>query len=247
VLLTSEDERVLARRSFWLYQANELVVDCGIEAPAEDAAASRAAFLAAHPELRDKRVVLFMSRLHRKKGVDLLVEGFAEAARLDARLHLLVVGPDQESLRPLLEARARVLGIAHRITWTGMLSGASRWGAFHVSEVFCLPSHSENFGIAVVEAMARGIPVLISDKVNIWREIDDHRAGFVAPNTVDGTTLLLTHWLHLSEDERGHMSRQARACFTERFEVRAATAKLVTLIERTKSSRTCAAGVLSRH
>jgi glycosyltransferase involved in cell wall biosynthesis len=173
-----------------------------------------------------------MSRLHRKKGLDLLIDAFAQIAGSDSRLHLLVAGPDQEGLRAGLDARARTLDIAERITWTSMLTGDTRWGAYYAAEAFCLPSHSENFGMVVAEALARGLPVLISDKVNIWREIKADRAGFVAPDTLAGTISLLTRWLNLSEAERLAMSDRARACFASCFEIRKAVKKLLSVIER---------------
>ena len=72
----------------------------------------------------------------------------------------------------------------------GMLQGDMKWGALNAAEVFCLPSHQENFGIAVAEALGCGTPVLISDKVNIWREIEADGAGLVDDDTVDGTSEL---------------------------------------------------------
>jgi glycosyltransferase involved in cell wall biosynthesis len=232
VLFFSEEERLLARQSFRLYRVNEAVVDNGINAPAGEPEGERRVFFTAFPALREKRLLLFMSRLHRKKGLDLLINAFAHVAGSDPRLHLVVAGPDQEGLRDGLEARARTSGVAGRITWTGMLTGDARWGAYHAAEAFILPSHSENFGMVVAEALSRGLPVLISDKVNIWREIEEDRAGFVAPDTVAGTVSLLTRWLGLTETERVEMASRARSCFAARFEIRKAAEKLVGVIER---------------
>jgi glycosyltransferase involved in cell wall biosynthesis len=208
------------------------MVDYGIKAPAGNPEAERQVFLAAYPALREKRLLLFMSRLHPKKGLDLLIQAFGQVVERDPRLHLVVAGPDQEGLRAGLEARARTLGIAERITWASMLTGDARWGAYYAAEAFCLPSHSENFGMVVAEALARGLPVLISDKVNIWREIEADRAGFVAPDTLAGTVSLLKGWLQLSDTQRLEMGDRARACFAKRFEIRKAAEKLLSVIER---------------
>ncbi len=186
VLFTCEEEKRLARQSFRLYRANEAVVSYGTAGPKGDPAALRAAFLASFPDLSGKRLILFLSRIHVKKGCDLLIEAFSRVAASDPALHLVMAGPDQEGIQPGLQRLAEERGIGDRLTWTGMLAGDKKWGAFYASEAFALPSHQENFGIAVAEALACGLPVLISDKVNIWREIEADGAGFVAEDTQPG-------------------------------------------------------------
>jgi glycosyltransferase involved in cell wall biosynthesis len=108
-----------------------------------------------------------------------------------------------------------------------MLQGDRKWGAYHAAEVFMLPSHQENFGIVVAEALACSVPVLISDKVNIWREIETDRCGLVGPDTVAGTVDLLTRWLALPGEERLQMGRNARDSFARRFEVHEAARSLL--------------------
>ncbi len=117
-----------------------------------------------------------------------------------------------------------------------MLQGELKWGALLAAEAFILPSHQENFGIAVAEALAVGTPVLISDKVNIWREIEADNAGLVAPDTLDGTVSLLERWLALSADARQQMGERARACFTARFEIRRATENLLAVIRANRTT-----------
>ena len=146
------------------------------------------------------------------------------------RSHLVMAGPDQGGLRAGLEARAAALGIAERITWTGMLQGDLKWGALRAADVFALPSHQENFGIAVVEALAAGLPVLISDRVNIWREIVADRAGLVASDSVEGMGALLEQWHALSPLERAHMRACAAACYQRHFRMEAAATRLVDTI-----------------
>lgn len=219
VLFTCEEERLLARQSFWLYRVREAVVAYGTRTPPTDAEALRAHFYAAHPELRGKKVLLFLSRIQEKKGCDLLIEVFAKVAGQDADLHLLMAGPDQTGWAATLQAQARRLGIAERISWPGMLQGDMKWGAFYASEAFMLPSHQENFGIAVAEALGCALPVLISDKVNIWREIEADGAGIVNPDTAEGTERTLLRWLALDAEARRKMAQQARVTFERRFTV----------------------------
>lgn len=233
VLFTSEEERILARQSFWLYQAKEAVVSYGTSTPPQDADNLRKKFLAAHPELRSKRILIFLSRIHEKKGCDLLIEAFARVANLDPNLHLLMAGPDQTNLIPKLQVQADALGIADRISWPGMLQGDMKWGAFYASEVYALPSHQENFGIAVAEALACGLPVIISDKVNIWREIKADGVGIVNDDTVEGTEKSLRSWLELSANERNKMTKKAIATFEQRFTVDAMAQSLIEVIQNT--------------
>lgn len=239
VLFTSQEERLLARQSFRPYQARERVVSYGTRLPPQDADPLREAFLADHPELRGKRVLLFLGRLHAKKGCDLMVEAFAQVAAEEPRLHLLMAGPDQTGWVAELKARARTLGLADRITWPGMLVGDAKWGAFYASEAFMLPSHQENFGISVAEALGCGLPVLISNKVNIWREVVEAQAGLVAEDSAAGTLDVLKAWLAMSPDDRAAMTRRTRALFRERFSVdRMATALIDVVSDLQAAPRT---------
>ncbi len=227
VLFTCEEEKLLARQSFRLYRANEVVVSYGTVGPTGDAATQKAAFLTRHPELQGKRLLLFLSRIHVKKGCDLLIDAFARVAQSDPSLRLVMAGPDQTGWRPELERQATSLGIADRVAWPGMLTGDVKWGAFRAAEAFVLPSHQENFGIAVAEALACGLPALISNKVNIWREIDQDGAGLVAEDTQEGARRLLQEWLALPAEAREGMARRARACFQARFDIRIAAENLL--------------------
>jgi glycosyltransferase involved in cell wall biosynthesis len=227
VLFTCEQERRLARESFSLYRAHEVVTAFGTRTPPQDAARLREHFLASHPGLRGKRLLLFLSRLHEKKGCDLLIEAWAKVAGHDPSLHLVMAGPDAHGLGASLQARAAQLGVADRIGWPGMLQGDAKWGAFHAAEAFVLPSHQENFGIVVAEALGCGLPVLITDQVNIWREVQQAGAGLVAPDTVEGCMRLLQDWLALPPGERQRMRERARRAFDEHFTVEAMTQSLI--------------------
>lgn len=237
VFFTCEEERRLAPQSFWLYKANGVVVNYGTSEPPQDGHALREVFLNAHPDLRGKRLLLFLSRIHEKKGCDLLIEAFARVAAQDPALHLVMAGPDQSGLVAELKALAQRLGVAGRISWPGMLKGDIKWGAFYAAEAFVLPSHQENFGIAVAEALGCGLPVLISNQVNIWQEIKADGAGLVEPDTVEGATALLSRWLHMSAEARSSMARQARATFLARFHIDAMANSLISAIKNTKEPR----------
>jgi glycosyltransferase involved in cell wall biosynthesis len=83
--------------------------------------------------------------------------------------------------------------------------------------VFVIPSHQENFGIVVAEAQACGLPVIFSEKVNIWREVMNYWAGLVGEDTIDGTTATLRRWSELSAEEIAALRIRSRKCFHELF------------------------------
>lgn len=150
-----------------------------------------------------------------------VVRAFAEIAGINPALHLVVAGPDQSGLVAHLQQIAADLGVGGRISWPGMLVDTMKWGAFYASDAFILPSHQENFGISVAQALGCGLPVLISDKVNIWREVMAHAAGLVAPDSLQGTTWLLGYFVAMTPSQRNAMGGNARALFAERFSVAA--------------------------
>ena len=231
VIFTCEEERLLARQSFWLYHVKEAVTAFGTSTPPSNGSELAQKFLATYLHLQGKRIALFLSRLHEKKGCDMLLEAFARVGGQDERLHLVMAGPDQTGWAAGLRAQAEKLGIAHRISWPGMLQGDEKWGAFYAAEVFCLPSHQENFGIVVAEALACGKPVLISNKVNIWREIELDQAGFIEEDTAAGTERSLRRWLALSAPTYAQMTERAHSCFARRFHIQRAAERLVEIVE----------------
>jgi glycosyltransferase involved in cell wall biosynthesis len=193
--------------------------------------AAREEFLARWPELRGKRLAISLGRIHPKKGTDLLIEAFAGTLGQDEAWQLAIAGPDQTGWRKELEALAERLGVARRITWTGSLEGTMKWGAFAASEVFVLPSHQENFGIVVAEALACGLPVIVSDKVNIWREVVSGGAGLVGADTIEGTKGSLRAWAALSAEEIAAMRVSARRCFEEEFDFNQTAKKVMENVE----------------
>ena len=114
-----------------------------------------------------------------------------------------------------------------------MLEGAMKSGAFAAADAFILPSHQENFGLAVVEAMSAGLPALISDRVNIWREVAEEGAGYVAADNLDGTKRLISRWLEASPPEREQMRRNAQLCYERRFSADRAADALLNVLNET--------------
>jgi glycosyltransferase involved in cell wall biosynthesis len=183
--------------------------------PSGDPLAQKAAFLKAWPQVSGKAYLLFLGRIHPKKGCDLLIEAFANVEI--PNLELVMAGPDESGWGAELRSRAERLGIAERITWTGMLRGDVKWGAFFGAEAFALPSHQENFGIAVADALACGVIPLISDKVNIASDVVADGAGLMDADTVEGTMRLLSRFNRLTAEERSAMREKALECYQRRY------------------------------
>ncbi|MEQ1770192.1 MAG: glycosyltransferase [Devosia sp.] len=221
VLFTTAEERERAALNFTAPAYRSRVVAYAAGAPGE---------ITKRESQSARRTLLFLGRLHPKKGCDLLIKAFASIAPAHPDLDLVIAGPDNVNLTPSLRALAETLGVGGRVTFPGLLTGTAKWSALASAEAFVLTSHQENFGIAVAEALAVGVPVLISDKVNIWREVETTGSGLVAPDTQDGALSLLTRYLALTDEQRTAMRRAARDCYLRHFTVNAAARDLEALL-----------------
>ncbi len=226
VLFTSEEERRLARESFSLYRVKEVVVSYGTAAPEVDWLVAQEEFWNQFPQLRGQKFLLFLGRLHEKKGCDLLIQSFDSLG--ERPWQLVIAGPcaDEHYL-----AHLKQLARSLPITFTGMLSGNLKWGGLRAADAFVLPSHQENFGIAIAEALACGTPVLISDKVNIWREVVEDGGGFADEDNLAGTVRLLERWRAVSPSTRAEMSARAQASFARHFEINQAVDSFLQVLE----------------
>ncbi|QCR22595.1 glycosyltransferase [Pontibacter sp. SGAir0037] len=247
LLFTCEEECRLAKEPFSPYKPKkELIVGLGVENPPAKNFVIQEAFETKFPFLKDEPYVLFLSRVHEKKGVDLLIKAYAQLKRkyhhemvLSSGLEdfmppfpkLVIAGPGLDTTYGKeMENLTLIEGLKSDILFPGMLTGADKWGVFYNCEAFILPSHQENFGIAVVEAMACGKPVLISDQVNIWREIVAGGGGAAEPDTLKGTSKLLAEWVKMTFDEKHCMGMKARDSFQRDFSVKAASKRLLSML-----------------
>jgi glycosyltransferase involved in cell wall biosynthesis len=235
VIFTSEEERLLARKSFWLYNVRERVSPLGVEPPAPSSTQAQERLFERYPQLRNMRTLLFLGRLHPKKGCDILIDAFANAT--DDSVSLVLAGPDQIGWQKDLEQQAERLGVKQRVVFPGMLQGEMKQAAIAVADAFVLPSHQENFGMAVVEALAAGLPALISNRINIWREVDQDRAGYIESDDFSGTTRLLQRWLAAPPSVRNDMRANARRCFEQRFQIDKAVDSLLEILNEPPAPR----------
>lgn len=246
VMFTCEEERRRARQSFSPYHCVERVVNYGTSgAPEGDAVRQIHAWKLRCPALQERPFLLFLGRIHPKKGVDLLLHAYQKiAADHDQPPALVVAGPTENpELLQHLQKISRALPAKAPVFWPGLLQGDEKWGALRAAEAFVLPSHQENFGLAVAEALSVGTPVLLSQQVNIWREIIADGAGLAAPDTAEGTVSLLRQWASLTAEQRAAMRLHAAACYARRFNINAVAHSFIDVVQpllernRTRSSK----------
>lgn len=231
VLFTCQTELERAREPFLGHHLPLRVNGFGIEPVPCDGDNGAQAFWDAYPTLRGKRVLLFLSRIHEKKGCDLLIAAFARVAAQHPDVRLVMAGPGDDTLIERLRREVRQHRIEARVIWTGMLTGKLKWAALRAAEVFVLPSHQENFGIAVVEALASGTPVLITDRVNIWQEISASGGGWVCTDTLDSVADMLQRWCaQTTVDQREAMRVDALECYRTNFRIEAAARRLAEIV-----------------
>jgi glycosyltransferase involved in cell wall biosynthesis len=225
LLFTCETELLLARETFKPYRPKkEYNVGYGVATPQPYNINLSTAFNKLCPGLNGSPYLLFLSRIHQKKGVDLLIKAYIDLHKkfTDKQIPKLVIaGPGLDTpfgimIQQLLENEPE---IKKHVFFPGMLTGDVKWGAFYGCDAFVLPSHQENFGIAVVEALACGKPVLISNQVNIWREIMDSEGGLVDNDDQEGVNKILEKWIALNLEEKEHMSDKALGSFQQHFAI----------------------------
>ncbi len=232
LLFTCETERRLAAEPFSSYAPKrENVVGLGVEDPPAYHASMKASFLQKCPQAEGQSYLLFLGRIDKKKGVDLLLNAYANAYPQTNAPKLVVAGPGLETdYGQQMQELVSALGLQSFVFFPGMLTSDAKWGAFYGCEAFVLPSHQENFGIAVVEALACGKPVLISDQVNIGTEIKSAGGGLVCADTPAGVQDMLNDWRQLTDTNKKLFGAESRKTFERHFAVASASNHLLKAI-----------------
>jgi glycosyltransferase involved in cell wall biosynthesis len=175
-------------------------------------------------EIINNKYFLFLSRIDPKKGVDILLFAYLNFANKQIENNLsfpmlVIAGPGMDTVfgNSILKIVNSNEIFKKNVVFTGMLQKEVKWGALYGCEAFILPSHQENFGIAVVEALACNKPVLISNKINICREIENYNAGIVEDDTLDGTNQMFNKWLKLTLSEQIEMGNNGFKLFKQKF------------------------------
>ncbi|MFV9506638.1 MAG: glycosyltransferase [Oscillochloridaceae bacterium umkhey_bin13] len=223
---TSEQERIEAASLGVPHRG--VVIPLPVALPAHELAAARGKLSTHYPQLQGRTVVLFLSRLDQKKGLDLLIPAFAEARRSNPALALVIAGSGEPSLVTALQALAAREGVADAIIWTGFVSGEAKLAALAEADFFVLPSYSENFGIAAVEAMAAGLPVILSDQIGIHHDVHAAGAGLITPCSVQPLVTALTR-LAADHALRQQLGQAAKRFVQHRYSTDAVCQQVLTL------------------
>ena len=174
---TSEAERLEASGISEAIASHKSVV---IPLPIEAAKGDPEDFRQRFPQVAGRRVILFLSRIDEKKGIELLLDAFAEVRRQISDVVLVVAGSGAPHYLEKLSQRAKDLGVSGAVVWTGHLDGKIKAGSFAAATMFVLPSHSENFGVAAAEALSAGLPTIVTESVAISEDIRKYDAGIIA-------------------------------------------------------------------
>ena len=223
---TSEKERIEA--SEFGFRCRAEIIPNAIEPQGH--IPERGAFRRRFPQIAGRRVVLFLSRFDQKKGLDLLLPAFARVRVRVPDAVLVLAGSGDAAFVRQLEGECTRLGLGESVLWPGFLTGADKLAALVDADVFVLPSYSENFGIAVIEAMQIALPVVISDQVAIHQEVTMARAGIVTP--WDRGPLAEAVVRLLQDPQLGReLGRNGRALVEDRYSMHAVTSRLIELYE----------------
>ena len=189
------------------------IVPNGVESSPD---ATPEVFLRTFPQADGKRLMLFLGRIHYKKGVDLLVNAWAEIAAQFPDALLVLAGPDSEGTLTKVTETIAKSGLQDRVLITGMLTGPMKWSALAAADCFVLPSYSEGLSVAVLEAMSMGVPLILSHECNL-PQIPKEGAGWLVATEVKPLATALATALACSRDERQQMRDNAKALAARAF------------------------------
>ena len=225
VCFTTEEESLLAQGTFWPSRFHSVVTGLGVEDPPVKNLQTEQEFFVKFPLLKNKRILLYLGRFHRKKGVDLLLNAWSPKPNNDEIL--VLAGPETKDSH-ILKLKKIASQNRESIIWTGMLEGDQKWSMLRMADALILPSHQENFGMVVAEALAVGTPVYLTDKVNLWREVIESNAGFVDSDDQPGINRLVDKWKTKDHEQ---MIPNTITCFQEKLHIKQTAQKIISMFE----------------
>lgn len=233
VLFTSKEEMTLARSLGLRFRGAVMPLGVQIE---ERESGLREVADRLWPELAGKKVMLFLGRIHPVKAMDVLARAFGDIHREHLDVRLVIAGPATDDYAARLRQWLAAEKALEATVFTGMVEDERKAALLERADVLVLPSYTESFGLAAAEAMAAGVPVVVSNRVKIWREIDGAGAGLIvnpeAKELAKATLALLR-----DKPMARYMGAQGARLARDRFSWSVAGDRLVRLYEEVISSR----------
>ncbi len=211
---TTTDEK---EHIFHNVNKKSIVIPNGIDLKTFDILPEKGAFKNKYPALNSKKYILFLGRVNKQKGLLFLIKAFQKLINEFKDLYLVIAGPD-DGFQPYLESEIRRLNLEKRVLFTGMLSGKDKLSAYIDAEIFILPSYFENFSMSTTEAMACGLPVIISNKVGIYKEIKESQAGIVSEVEAESIYQSIINLLH-NPEQISLLRNNAKKLIKEKYDI----------------------------
>lgn len=226
IYTTSEEERLAALAGLRLPPGE--LVPLGARASSASADDLRLRFLKKYPQAEGRRRLLFLGRVHPKKGIDRILNGLQDVRRSIPDVLLIVAGDGEAQYARQIRQLVSSLALDDHVLFAGHLDGELKWASFAAAELFLLPSRQENFAITIAEAMQMGVPVVITDKVNTWPYVEEAGAGVVlAERDIDALLPRAIEKLLMDDAARSRMTVQGRRFARDRLTWQASAQKLL--------------------
>ena len=219
LLLTSENEKKLLNNTYVdTKNIKKTVIRYGINRPKFNKNKSIKIFYKKFPKLKNKRFLLFLGRFHEKKGCEILIKSAKKMLDNKTNIYILMAGPNNNYTDKLKVLSSRYK-LDNNIFWCDIILKDLKWGAISASQGMVLSSHGENFGVSLAESLSCSRPVLTTDKVNIYREILNSRAGLISKNNVNSFYSILKKFNNLSKTNIKKMNLNSLNCFKKNFDL----------------------------
>jgi glycosyltransferase involved in cell wall biosynthesis len=241
IYTTSEEERLATLAALRLPRG--AIVPLGARASLNSISDLRLQFLENYPQAEGKRRLLFLGRLHHKKGLDRILNCLQRVRQTIPNVLLIVAGTGEPKYQEHIRQHVSSLALDDHVLFTGHLDGELKWASFAAAELFLLPSRQENFAITVAEAMQMGVPVVITDKVNTWPYVEDSGAGLVlAERDIDALLPRAIETLLTDDAARSKMAAQGSRYGRDRLTWHASARKLLACYDQVVSGLSARGG-----
>ena len=229
IVFTTEREREETEKIIKI-NTKKVIIPNGIDTSVFKTSPSNNNIYHLFPELRGKFLILFMGRFVWKKGLDILITAFAQLSKEFPQVHLVLAGDGETGYKHKILKWIKNYKLQNKVTFTGFLSGNKKLSMLSISDVLAMPSYSENFGMVAVEAMAAGVPVLTTNRVGIYKEVERERAGFVVTPDPESIYYGLKKLL-IEPDLRKLLSQRGRSLVLKYFDIKIVAKRYIKLFE----------------